>query len=70
MYTEKLGRIKVDEILISHTSKSIYVQTIGMKNILLSKNLIQLYDWINIKDSYSVPFTDATGSIKGCELIL
>ena len=44
-YTEKLGRFEAKEVLLTHTSNSIEVQTIGMKNILLSKKIIQKFDW-------------------------
>jgi len=37
-----------------------------MKNILLSKKIIQLFDWENIKNTYAVPFVDLEGIIKGC----
>jgi len=36
----------------------ISVQTIGMKNILLSKKIIQEFDWSVIKNSIAIPFTD------------
>jgi len=41
-----------------------------MKNILLSKKIIQIYDWSSIRNSKAVPFIDSNGLIKGCQLIL
>jgi len=35
-YSEKLGRFEVKEVIIYHTNQKINVQTIGMKNIMLS----------------------------------
>ena len=67
-YQEKLGIITVKEILISLSTKHIQVQTIGMKNILLSNKVIQLSDE-GIKNTYSIPHL-SDGSIKGCKLIL
>ena len=69
-FSEKLGRIKVDEMIISHTKESIEVQFIGMKNILLSKKIIQLYDWKFIKNSFAMPYVDAKGKIKGCQFLM
>ena len=37
-----------------------------MKNILMSKKIIQIYDWSVIKDSVAIPYTDTAGLIKGC----
>ena len=72
-YEEKLGIFSVNEIIISHTNSSIYVQMIGLKNILLSKKIIQNFDWLDIKNTYSLPYVDMTerdgkvdGRIKGC----
>ena len=50
--------MKVDELLVSYTTEEIKVQTIGMKNILFSKKIVQLYDWEYLKNSFAISYFD------------
>jgi len=50
-YTEKLGYFEIYDILITYVTNKITVQTVGMKNIFLSKTILHKYDWQFISSS-------------------
>ena len=70
LYTEKLGRIHCQEFLITHDNAGADQQMVGQKQILFSKKLIQDVDWQFLQKTQSVPFYDAEGRVKGCQLVL
>ena len=57
------------EFLITYSPQKVHIQTIGYKLVMLSKKVIQKYDWLFIKNSSVVPFYDGCGSCKGSQLI-
>ena len=66
IFQEKLGMLSGTEYLITYTPEKTHIQTIGYKLAMLSKKVIQKYDWLFIKNSSVVPFYDGCGSVKGC----
>lgn len=71
LYSEKVGRIQLEEFLISHDSKTANIQTIGQKQLLFSKNIIENCDWDYVRQSIVVPYNDGESynSVKGCKLL-
>lgn len=67
-----MGRVQVEEFLISHNSKkACSIQTIGQKQLLLSKSIIEDCDWDHLRQSIVVPYNDpgSGNAIKGCMLL-
>ena len=69
-FSEKLGRIQVQDFLVHGKDKDINIQLIGQKQILLSNQFIQTCDFeLLMNESQAIPFYDEN-IVKGCQLIL
>lgn len=79
-FNEKLGRIQVQEFLMSYTQKKVYnekeykedpaikARLIGQKQIFFSNQFIQKTDYSTLIKSQVVPFYTKENEIKGCQL--
>lgn len=60
LYTEKLGRIHSEEFLVTQSSRGYRAQTIGQKQIVFSRAIIESCEWSCLKNTEAISFFDKT----------
>ena len=70
LFSEKIGRLQGEEFLVTHSKKGMITQTIGYKEIILIKKIIEHCEWGCLKNSYAVSYLEEkTEIIKGTKLV-
>ena len=69
LFSEKIGRLQGEEFLITHSKQGMITQTIGHKEIIMSKTIIEKCEWACLKNSFCESYMNKLEIIIGTTLV-